>query len=334
MNHRVDGNSQIFTTIDLDEAGNLIDPRNSQAVPSRAVPELLRRLLTVPSDATDIVVFAHGWRNSPARAHSSAQKLFQQVESLYASHRNNYSPLKRFRGYYVLIRWPSMSSPFPWGYRRIRDRAHEMTTEGHAEFVLAQLLGYLNESRTYPQILPPTLRAKTGQYLHCVGHSFGGRFLAEAIMVAAEPAPPTLSWPWAHEDYPYSVDTLLVFQMAARADEFAGRFSPLLSRAPISGPIVLSFSRSDRALSLWHRLIEGKAGIGAFGATEPRAHIKCIDLPQVGHSFPLSDVGRIMNVDASWRYRRGRWFRIEGAHSDIWHPESAHLLLSLAAAAR
>ncbi|MEV6341344.1 hypothetical protein AB0M12_42320 [Nocardia vinacea] len=41
-----------------------------------------------------------------------------------------------------------------------------------------------------------------------------------------------------------------------------------------------------------------------------------------------------MNVDATWRYRRGRFWRPEGAHSDIWHPESAHLLLALAELAR
>lgn len=42
----------------------------------------------------------------------------------------------------------------------------------------------------------------------------------------------------------------------------------------------------------------------------------------------------IVNVDSTWRYRRGRFWRPEGAHSDIWHPESAHLLLSLAGLAR
>ncbi|WP_328544028.1 hypothetical protein [Streptomyces europaeiscabiei] len=321
-------------TIELDEDGNLIDPSTSLPVPSRGVPHFLDRMLSIPSGTTDIFVFVHGWRNPPQRATAAACKLFEMVDRLYSSHPQNYPALGRYRGFYVLVVWPSLSNPFPSGYRRIRDRAHGMTTGGHAEFILAQLLGYLNTSRQVPRDLPPTLRTKSGQYLHCVGHSFGGRFLAEAIRVAADPKPPTLSWPWGDKGYQYAVDTLLVFQMAARADDFAGRFSDLLVKAPIGGPIILTFSRFDRALTLWHRIVEGIPGIGAYGAIQPSGLIKSIELPAVGQDFVHADIGQVTNVDASWKYRRGRWVRPEGAHSDIWHPESAHLLLGIAAGAR
>jgi hypothetical protein len=114
-----------------------------------------------------------------------------------------------------------MSSPFPGGYRRIRDRAHAMTTHGHAGLVLAHLLGYLNQSRRTPPTRKPQLGTADSQYLHCVGHSFGGRLLGQAIMAAASPyGPPRLSWPWKNPDYPFTVDTFLVFQMAAQPTIF------------------------------------------------------------------------------------------------------------------
>ncbi len=79
------------------------------------------------------------------------------------------------------------------------------------------------------------------------------------------------------EDKPNS---LLVFQMAARPDIFAGRFAPVLQDAPINSPIVLTRSRADHVTGFCHRLAEGVRG------------------------------------------------------SDIWHPESVHLLLSLVQLAR
>lgn len=322
-------------TIDLDAYGNLVDADTGEAVTARGIPGLLAQVVAVPEDATDIFVFVHGWQNSPSRAASAAIRLQEGIDECYRVHREDYPALTQFRGYYVVVRWPSRSNPFPWGYRRIRDRAHAMTTNGHAEFVLAHLLGYLNEIRNVPQSLPPTLRAKDGQYLHCVGHSFGGRFLAEAVMLAAEPTAPTLSWPWGDtERYPYSIDTLVVFQMAARPDDFARRFAALLYRAPISGPIVLTFSRFDRALRRWHRITEGVSGIGASGARAPAEEIQTIALPHIGQSLELTLDKRIINVDSSWRYRHGRFLRPEGAHSDIWYEESFNLLLLLAAAAR
>lgn len=68
-----------------------------------------------------------------------------------------------------------------------------MTEMGYAEFFLASLLGYLHGERRQPQRGPDILRVEGGQYLHCVGHSFGGRFLGEAIAAAATPSAPTLA---------------------------------------------------------------------------------------------------------------------------------------------
>ncbi|MYW96488.1 hypothetical protein G3I59_39210 [Amycolatopsis rubida] len=43
---------------------------------------------------------------------------------------------------------------------------------------------------------------------------------------------------------------------------------------------------------------------------------------------------RSADVEPGWRFRRGRWWNPAGTHSDIWYPEPAHLLLSLAELAR
>jgi hypothetical protein len=320
--------------IDLDEHGDLLDPDTRRPVPAAAVARVLAEWLVVPEAATDIVVFAHGWRNSRHTAERRAQRFIDLVEARYHTYSELYPALTPWLGYYVIVRWPSMSNPFPSGYRKIRDRAHAMTTEGHAAEVLGQLLGYLNAERHLPGS-PPTLRNATGQYLHCVGHSFGGRFLVEAVQAAADIRPPTLGWNRGNPRYPHTVDTLLVFQMAAAPDVFARRFDRLLRDAPINGPAALTYSRADRATGLWHRLAEGTAGIGHVGALAPADHIAHVPLRGITVEYLHTEMDRrIVNIDASRRYRRGRWWNPAGAHSDIWYPESAHLLLSLADLAR
>jgi len=209
-----------------------------------------------------------------------------------------------------------------------------MTTSGRAADVLAQVLGYLNIRRRLPGS-PPTLRNTTGQYLHCVGHSFGGRFLVEAVQAAADSRPTVLGWNRSNPRYPHTLDTLLLFQMAASSNVFTGRFDRILHDAPINGPIVLTRSRADRATGLWHRLAEGTPGIGHVGAAEPTQHICTIPLRNPATAYHHHELDkRIVNIDATWRYRRGRIWNPAGAHSDIWYPESAHLLLSLADLAR
>jgi hypothetical protein len=321
--------------LDLDESGSFIEPRTGHAIRTELLAKRFERMIPVAPDITDIFVFAHGWRNTRERASESVMKLTELLHEQLNANKALFPRLGNFRSLFVLVRWPSMSNPLPWGYRRIRERAHAMTTHGHAEFVIAHILGYLNSVRKLPSSEPPTLRTRRGQYLHCIGHSFGGRFLCEAIMAAAVPTAPTLAWPWTNKNYPYTVDTLLVFQMATRPDDFAGRYAGLLTASPISGPVVLTFSHADRALGLWHKLAEGTPGLGAHGATAPKDSIQCVKLPPAGDRIVIHpSAGRIVNVDCTWRFRQGRFWRPEGAHSDIWYPESANLVLSLADAAR
>lgn len=276
----------------------------------------------------------HGWRNPRAQALARAARFFSLVESAYAASLERYPTLGAWRGHYVALRWPSTSDPFLTGYRRVRERAHAMTTAGHAGQVLGQLLGDLNVRRRRPGH-PPTLRGAGGQYLHCVGHSFGGRFIGEAVQAAAGDRPAALGWKRAEPRYAYTVDTLLVFQMASPSSIFADRFSRILHDAPINGPVALTFSRADRATGLWHRLAEGATGIGFAGATEPSEHIASTLLRRPDEPYGVEHFSeRIVNVDASWRFRHGRWWHPSGAHSDFHHPESAHLLFSPAGLAR
>lgn len=277
-------------------------------------------------DATDIFVFVHGWRNRPEKASATARRLFSALWRASRGHADRYPGLDPFRPYFVAVRWDSWSGPFMRGYLRVRDRAHRMTTEGHAAHVLGALLGTLDAERRPPRG-PATLRTAGGQYLHLVGHSFGCRLLGEAIRYAADPpAGPALEWPWGSR-HPFTVDTFVGLQMAARPDMFATRFADLVTgEAPIRGPVVLTVSPHDRALSRWHRLAEdGWRGIGAVGATgAPTIRLRGPDEP-----YTTGEFARLTNVDAGGLFRRGRLLP-PGAHSDIWYPETVHLLLSLA----
>ncbi len=318
-----------FTVLDLDERGGFLDPGTGRPVPHDKLPIFLERSLTLPGEATDIVVFVHGWNNTAAGAAASAARLFNGIEIGLAEQCKRYPGLAGYRGYYIAVRWPSQSTPLRAGYRRIRNRAHDMTTKGYAEYVLAALLGYLNTVREQPTLGPPTLRTRDGQYLHLVGHSFGGRFLGEAIKEAANPqSPPVLQLPPRNPNYPYTVDNLLVFQMAAPPDVFAHKFAAVLEDAPIHGPVTLTFSAADRANCVWHRFTEQAPGIGCHGATTPPA--RSITLRPVEQDYTDDELDHpLINVDASWLYRRCRVLP-QGAHSDFWYPESIHLLLTLA----
>ena len=205
-----------------------------------------------------------------------------------------------------------------------------MTTKGYAEYSLAELLGYLDDQREAPSPATGTLQTAAGQYLHCVGHSFGGRFLAEAISAAATPSPRTLALLPPNEKFEFTVDNFLVFQMAAPPGIFTSHLRTLLTDAPLQGPVCLTFSTADRATCRWHRLAEGEPGIGGRGACAETGQVTTTCLRDVSEDYqPAELTARIVNIDASWRYRACRWLNPAGAHSDFQHEESYHLLLTL-----
>lgn len=317
-------------TLDLDDDGFLTHPDHGGPVHGRALPGVLDSALHIPRTTTDIVVFAHGWRTPPDQALSGTRRLAADSERLLARNHPGklYPALPEHHGaYWIAVRWKSEA-----GYRKARARAHSAATQGHAADVLTALLGYFDRHRTKPTGAEVWQNA-AGQYLHCVGHSFGGRFLCQAVQEAGPDRAAKHVWygPVRRDPrYPHTVDSLLVFQMAARPDVFApgGTFAPLLADAPISGPVTLTHSGRDRATGLAHLLAERRRGIGTVGVRRGE-DVHRVDLHAPEVPYTEQDLKHaLVNVDASKLFR-GDFWSATGGHSDIWHPHSAHLLLSL-----
>ncbi|MFE9888237.1 hypothetical protein [Streptomyces scopuliridis] len=335
------------TEVDLDELGRLLVAGTRTPVPANRIGEYLARNLRIPERASDIYVYVHGWQTAPSTASRTAARLVQQAQALRAAHRDRYPGVfGAYQPWVVVVRWPSSSVSTLDGFRRIRERAHAMSAlgTGHAPFVLAHLLGYLDARRAHPEN-PAVLANRFGQYLHLVGHSFGGRFLCEAVQWATEQPvqPAVLGWSTPFDiRRPFTVDSTLIFQMAAPRNAFVRHFATLFPSdgapgAPLRGPLVLTHSRWDRATGFWHLRAEGEPGIGHSGTGVTPAPQSTIQMLTTATAYEKRALDhRIVNVDASWLYR-GDWMSKlspAGAHSDFQHPESAHLLLTLASFAR
>ncbi|MCF1596483.1 hypothetical protein [Streptomyces muensis] len=325
--------TQDVRTVDLDTEGRILEPtaRGPRPVPADRLDDHFAEELAPPSWATDLLVYVHGWQTKPDSALTAARRLLALAAQRYVAPSPGTPPYPRLAPWLpwlVLIRWPSRSLPALRGYRRIRDRAHAMSTRGQAARVIGRLLGYLDGHRADPAA-PPVLANQEGQYLHLVGHSFGCRFLCEAVQWAAGEEPLTLGWstPRPH-GRPFTVDSMLLFQMAAPRDAFAATFTAL-AEAPLRGPVVATYSQRDRATGFWHVRAERRAGIGHAGIGTAPVPVSSIRMLPAHEPYPLSALDhRFVSVDASEVFVRGAG--PAGAHSDHLRPESAHLLLSLA----
>ncbi|MFI7099433.1 hypothetical protein ACIBK8_08760 [Streptomyces sp. NPDC050161] len=330
-------------TVDLDDSGWLLDTHTGEPVPDHRLHTYFTERLAPPAWATDIVVYVHGWQTSPGSAHRAAERLLTLAHGNLTVAPDRYPALAAggFNPWCVVVRWPSSSPVTPAGYRRIRDRAHAMGApdgDGHAAYILGRLLGYVDAERADPDAAP-VLANRDGQYLHLVGHSFGCRFLCEAVQWAADPRrEDTLAWSTAGRSphHPFTADSMLLFQMAARRDAFLSLFPHVLPSdrhdgAPLRGPIVATYSRHDRATGFWHLRAERQHGIGHSGIGPAPAPMFTTRLLPLDERYPLAALDhRFVNVDASDVYVRGRRLSPAGAHSDHVRPESAHLLLTLA----
>jgi hypothetical protein len=347
-----------FSLLCLNAAGQYVEPRDDltefrdgREIKPNEVPGYLKDRVRLPAGTTDVFVWVHGWRNSHASALGNVRRLFSAISQVKQARSAAYPRLDSFVPAYVAVRWPSMSRPLPGGYKRIRDRATALTEEGDAAFFLASLLGYMDVKNT--RAGGPgskTLIARGGFLVHCLGHSFGGRFLTAAIQAAADPQPrvrrllvelarparKVLSASNTRNGFEFTVDSLLVFQMAAPRTRFGAQLAALLEHAPLRGPVVLTYSSHDRANCLWHRVMEGEQGIGCSGAAEPRHEIGKAKLRGLISRYTNADFARrIVNIQASNAFRKGGGLaHPEGAHSDFLYEESVHLILSLADSVR
>lgn len=322
-------------TVDLDTYGWLLEktPAGFRPVPADCLDEHFAEELCPPDWATDLLVYVHGWQTKPESALKAVTGLLDLTAAQY-NRGHTYAPgdlyprLRPWQPWTVLVRWPSRSLPSLGGYRRIRDRAHTMSTGGgHAARVIGRLLGYLDAHRGDPSAAP-VLTNRDSQYLHLIGHSFGCRFLCEAVQWAAD-APVTLGWSTPKPPgRPFTVDSMLLLQMAAPRDAFATTFTAF-AEAPLRGPVVATYSQHDRATGFWHLRAEKRPGIGHAGIGTAPAPVSSLRMLSPDTPYPHAVLDhRFVSVDAGDVFTRGNG--PAGAHSDHLHPESAHLLLSLA----
>lgn len=314
----------------LNEHGQYID--DGVVILPEQLKEYLSKKIFLPKDCTDIFVFVHGWRESEASGTKLSQDFFEKIVTTQRDFGQNYGRIGHFLPFFLTITWPSQGN-----YFKIRKRTRQVTELGEAEFFLAFLLDTIGEMRS------SKLQSASGAWIHCLGHSFGGRFLSHAITASHDPSPSTIGLirqylqnsklsGIAETPFEFNVDSFIVFQMAASRSRFQRILTRLIDgRSPLRGPIVLTHARKDSALGFYHRLAELSPGIGFAGATQPSKHISNIEMKPLEDQYVDSDFGtRIVNVDANRVFRKSAGFLRGGVHSDIVYSESAHLILSVA----
>ncbi|MCX5204569.1 hypothetical protein OG897_24330 [Streptomyces sp. NBC_00237] len=140
-------------------------------------------------------------------------------------------------------------------------------SDGDAPRILGRLLGYLDAGRGDPR--KAVLGTRDGRFLHLVGHSFGCRFLCEAVQWAADAE--TLGWSARprRADRPFPVDSMLLFQMAAPRDAFETTFTAL-EHAPVRGPLVATYAQRDWATGMCGTASPRSGRASATRASGPR----------------------------------------------------------------
>jgi hypothetical protein len=116
----------------------------------------------------------------------------------------------------------------------------------------------------------------------------------------------------------------------------AGFFNRLLRENRVLGPIVTTQSEHDRAVGTWYPLAAGSrrqivfaldlpkyGGVGTFGIQGLEASTVNRKMGSAQEDYQFQP-GRIYNLESSDYIRTGGGF--SGAHSDIVHPEIAHVI--------
>ncbi len=172
--------------------------------------------------------------------------------------------------------------------------------------------------------------------LHLIGHSFGAKVLASAVLAGLVPSSLTLL---------LAAFSAFAFAEEVPGTERAGHYRPLLGERRVAGPIVVLHSVHDRVLGSIYPAVTGTGQLdrapnpgrlghvrevvavsalgfaGARGVLAPRFDL--VEVPRTG--LPRQPV---INVDASQVVRDSQW--LLGAHRDIYHAEIATLILMAA----
>lgn len=189
-------------------------------------------------------------------------------------------------------------------------------------------------------LLQSLFSARPDLRVHLMGHSFG------CIVMSA-----TVAGPVGGPGLPKQVQSLVLVQGALSLWSYcsdipvrkgrAGYFRPVVDGNRVAGPIVTTRSRFDLAVGRWYPLGAGAArqvtfapdslptygGVGTFGLQGPGLDLHDGMILRVDHPYDFQP-GRIYNLECSGVIRDGDG--VSGAHSDIAHPEIAHVIWSAA----
>jgi hypothetical protein len=228
------------------------------------------------------------------------------------------APKEEKRGFFSSVKDRLLSPLRQASFWAMKKRAHVFGESGGHE-----LLGALQRAA------PATTR------FHLMGHSFG------CIVVSATVAGGARSKPLVRP-----VDSLFLVQGALSiwayapdipyAEGTSGYFHPIMKTGLVKGPIVTTRSKFDRAVGRYYPrgaklkrqlvLVDTPfpkyAGIGSFGIQGVGGPAQ--DLPiKPATSVYAFKTGTLYNVEASRVIKEGGG--ASGAHSDIAHPEVAHI---------
>jgi hypothetical protein len=185
------------------------------------------------------------------------------------------------------------------------------------------------------EVLAPALTALGAKAprLHLIGHSFGAKLLASAVLGGLRP------------------ESLVLLQAAFSAFAFAeevpsmkrpGFYHRVLAEGLVAGPIVALRSDHDRALGTLYpavtwgsqvdRAARNAGRLGQVREVVARSAMGAVGVRGVGApELDLVDVQktgvprRVVNIDGSRVVTKNEW--LIGAHCDIYHDEIARLVL-------
>jgi hypothetical protein len=185
--------------------------------------------------------------------------------------------------------------------------------------------------------LASLMNALPNARIHLTGHSFG--CIVVSSMLGGQGASHTL---------PRAADSLVLLQGAVSLWAYAssiprftgaGYFNPWIVRKAVTGPIVVSRSRFDRAVRILYPLAsatsfatpdfdpdeEDLPRFGAIGAYGMRGVSISSQREMLPETQPYGfEKGKVYNLESSRFIRKGGGF--SGAHSDIDGPQVAHAI--------
>lgn len=163
--------------------------------------------------------------------------------------------------------------------------------------------------------------------IHLIGHSFGGR-LVTAAAFGPESQPPI------------KVNTMTLLQAAFSHNGFAQRFDgshdgffrKVVTDNRISGPVLITCSKNDKAVGVAYPLASLIAGQNAAGLGDKNDPFGGIGRNGAQKTPEASD-GLLSPVGAAYKFQNGKLYNLNGdtlimGHSDICKDEIAYALLT------